>query len=369
MEKKLRIFIHNTKKMPQQSQNPYLAWEVDPNSFPYEKPIEEQIAFLVNFAVLAPSSHNTQPWLFRIKENICELYADEKRALKHSDPEDRQLFISLGAALANLIVAAQFYDLNTKIIYCPHEKDTMNEKEKRLAARIEFSKSAPAQQDTQKNLKELFPGISERHTNRNFYLDRPIDDGFFTDCRNYIDDQNLKIHFIQEKNKKEKIAQTVVDASRNAHDDPKFRKELFYWVRSNYTKAPDGMPGFGMGIPGPISIIAPYMIRYLKVGKSQSKKDGKAIIGSPLVVIISTKEDTPVNWLKAGELAEKIMLKAATQDIQTAINAAAIEIGDHWKKIQEVLKTDFRPQVLFRAGYAASKMPHSPRRSSSEVII
>jgi hypothetical protein len=46
----------------------------------------ELLRFFVNYAILAPSGHNTQPWLFRIGGRNLELLADRRRA--GSSPHD-----------------------------------------------------------------------------------------------------------------------------------------------------------------------------------------------------------------------------------------------------------------------------------------
>ena len=40
----------------------------------------EQAKSLIRRAALAPSSHNTQPWVFRISAAAIQLYADRTRA-------------------------------------------------------------------------------------------------------------------------------------------------------------------------------------------------------------------------------------------------------------------------------------------------
>jgi len=39
---------------------------------------------LVGRAVLAPSSHNTQPWRFRVSDAVIDLFADRARALSQA---------------------------------------------------------------------------------------------------------------------------------------------------------------------------------------------------------------------------------------------------------------------------------------------
>jgi nitroreductase len=66
----------------------------------------EGVMGLVGKAVLAPSSHNTQPWFFLLGKPHIDLLADRTRALPVNDPEDRELTISCGCALMNLLLAA-----------------------------------------------------------------------------------------------------------------------------------------------------------------------------------------------------------------------------------------------------------------------
>jgi nitroreductase len=59
--------------------------------FPRNGTEEEKMLFLLNFAILAPSSHNSQPWLFKINKSkgdsksTINLYADPERTLHGID--------------------------------------------------------------------------------------------------------------------------------------------------------------------------------------------------------------------------------------------------------------------------------------------
>jgi hypothetical protein len=63
---------------------------------------------LVTAATAAPSLHNAQPWRFRFRsaDGVLELWADLDRAMPHTDPDNRALYLGCGAALCNLRVAA-----------------------------------------------------------------------------------------------------------------------------------------------------------------------------------------------------------------------------------------------------------------------
>jgi hypothetical protein len=58
-------------------------------------------------AILAANPHDTQPWLFRVKENTITLFADRARNLGSFDPFRREMHLGLGAAIENLALAAR----------------------------------------------------------------------------------------------------------------------------------------------------------------------------------------------------------------------------------------------------------------------
>ncbi|HBW34687.1 twin-arginine translocation signal domain-containing protein [Desulfosporosinus sp. BICA1-9] len=75
----------------------YTAWETSFNG----------LEGLVNAAILAANAHNAQPWLFKLGNSTIDLKADTGRNLGPVDPYLREMYISLGCALENLIVAAK----------------------------------------------------------------------------------------------------------------------------------------------------------------------------------------------------------------------------------------------------------------------
>jgi hypothetical protein len=58
---------------------------------------------LVRLASLAASSHNTQPWRFRIGERSISIQPDRTRQCPAVDPEGAHLYRSLGCAAENLV--------------------------------------------------------------------------------------------------------------------------------------------------------------------------------------------------------------------------------------------------------------------------
>ncbi len=93
--------------------------EVSADDFPKDGTQRERLAFLLRYAILAPSVRNTQPWKFAITGDRIGLFADRTRWLKAADPDRRDLHLSLGCALENLLLAAVHFGYVPKIDYCP----------------------------------------------------------------------------------------------------------------------------------------------------------------------------------------------------------------------------------------------------------
>jgi nitroreductase len=94
-------------------------WEVSSQDFPSMLPIQEQLRFLLQYAVLAPSSKNTQPWRFSIGKKTVGVYADLTRWQPVADRGRRELYISLGCALENLLVAGEQFGFSHEVSYFP----------------------------------------------------------------------------------------------------------------------------------------------------------------------------------------------------------------------------------------------------------
>src|SRR5438067_1487493 len=84
------------------------------SGFPEAGSAADKLKFLLQFAVLAPSAHNTQPWLFKLRDEDVELWLDLSRAMPHCDPGNRELVISCGAALFQLRVALRRFGYRGK---------------------------------------------------------------------------------------------------------------------------------------------------------------------------------------------------------------------------------------------------------------
>lgn len=119
---------------------------------------------IVRLATLAPSVHNSQPWLFVLRGGGLNLYVDRSRQLPVLDPEARQLVISCGAALLHARLAARSIGRQPGVRLLPESADGD------LLTRIDLSAGSPPT-TRERRLVEAMPS---RHTNRQVFDQRSV---------------------------------------------------------------------------------------------------------------------------------------------------------------------------------------------------
>jgi nitroreductase len=336
----------------------YAAWRILEADFPRGGRIEEQLRFLLRYAVLAPSAHNTQPWRFRLGGNRITLFPDFSRALAVSDPTHRELYLSLGCALANLRIAAEHFEFNVAVEEFPGG-------EGRPVARLSFVSGGT----TSPGNDALFAAILTRHTNRAPCEPRPVPVDLLQRLRGQVSDPDVRLDLVTQPERIRTLADLTAHATLETPGRADFRSELSQWVRNNYTKRPDGIPGFAVGVPDPPSLLAPVMVRLPAIAKTEAKKARALIAGSPLLAVISASEDGPRGWVKAGSTLERIWLTAVANGLRAAPYAGPFEAEKLHADVERLLGiSGLRAQTLLRIGYGPEDPHPTPRRSVEEIL-
>ena len=344
------------------------AWNVSENKFPREGINVDKLTFLLKYAILAPSSHNTQPWLFRIVNNkTIEVYADRTRALPVVDPEDRELTISCGASLCYLQIALRHlgYRYSVELLPKPEDQD--------LLARVsidDMSNSNSTSKSTSEEDSSIFQAIIKRRTNRLKFEDRSVAPTLLTRLQSVVVENggdNTWLHVAKEGDQKNLLAHLIAEGDRIQMSDKRFRRELASWIHPNRSRNRDGMPGYSFGFNDIMSLMGPFVLRTFDAGKGQAAKDRQLAAGSPVLAILGTNSDEPLDWLKAGLALGSILLLARSENIWSSFLNQPIEVPELRGRARDVIKKQGFPQLLIRMGYGQEVQP-TPRRPVDEVI-
>lgn len=314
---------------------------------------------IIHYATLAPSGHNTQPWVFSIENDCIEIRPDYKRTLPVVDPDNHALFISLGCALENLTITSNHLGFTTNIKF-----DLSKDRSEVIYTELSKSDQAPEQ--------PLFDSISKRQTTRKEYDGKPISDSDILSLKKISnqDDVIVKI-FTKEKNI-ESLLPFVEEANILQFNNEAFVDELVSWIRfsnSDAQKKRDGLRSAVMGAPSVPQWFGRLIMKFYS-GKKEAKKCRNAIRSSSGLVLFISVDNTKKNWINVGRSFERFTLKATQLGIKHAhLNMPCEEIEVR-KKLQNHLglRREQQPLLMLRMGYS-DPMPESFRRSVEEVIV
>jgi len=333
------------------------AWEVRAEDFPAAGRPADQLEYLLRYAVLAPSARNSQPWLFKVRADVLELYADRSRGLPVSDPDDRLLTISCGAALFNLRTALRRFGYAGAIARLPRPE------REDLLAEVALGRSIiPTEDDLR-----LFNAIPERHTNRQAFEDVPFDPEVFDELREAADAEGAWLTRLDGQDKNAACA-LVAEGDEEQLRDKRFRRELASWIVPNRSDRRDGVPGYAIGYSDLRSYVGPLLFRTFDTGKAKGARDQALSAGSPLLAVLGTHDDRPRDWLVAGQALERVLLTATSCGYDASFMNQPVEVERLRPRLAALAGQTGFPQMVIRMGIGP-KCEATPRRDVHEILV
>ena len=333
-------------------------WDVQANDFPRTGTHAEQLKFLLNYAVLAPSSYNTQPWRFKVFGDEVELYADRTRRLSVVDPQDRALIISCGAALFHLRTALRHYGY-TPIV---HVFPDFNNPDF-----LAFVRMGPRHEPTTKD-RRLFEAIKKRRTNRLPFAPRLVPEADLQAFAAAVQREGAQLRIFRTEDKRHALVDLIAQADRIQGRDKRFRRELAAWVHPNRSNSHDGMPGYALGVGATLSYTGPFVIRTFDWGEGQAAQDRQLADGSPVLLAVSTASDNAIAWLEAGQALARFLLLVHDAGLSVSFLNQPIEVPALRPRVAALIEEAVHPQLILRLGYGQT-VPPTPRRPVHEVLM
>lgn len=315
---------------------------------------EMEILYL---ASLAPSSHNTQPWTVRIPEpKRWVIGSDKKQWLPVVDPDNRELLLSIGAFLENLVIAAGTYG---------YETDVQITAKSPLDAEI-------AEIRLKKGKTPDFPieKIIKRRTIRSGYLDTAVkgeDLKYIT--QHDMESCNLlnmpsphSFYFPQDSHQAKYLQEGTIEANRTQAFRDQAQEELAHWIRFSNKEAKqhrNGLTPESMEIQG----FAGWFVRNFYNHESVLKKSFR----NQTVDVVAKQVKTCGGWMVVtstdsqiqtvidyGRVFESVLLRARDKMIAVHPMSQMLE-EEPWKNdVAKDLGVTGEVQWILRIGYVKS---------------
>ena len=316
---------------------------------------------LLTAAAQAPSGHNTQPWRFVVEGKRVTILPDLSRRLPAVDPDDHALFISLGCALENLVVAVREEGYSAEV-----DDTGLDGQDPALTVYLRPGEAADGHGNG------LFKAIPERQTTRRSYNGRAIPSADLRRLEGASHQEGVGFHLFTDPGRIEPLIELVEEGNRRQFADPAFVEELITWIRFNRREVDatgDGLTHAAMGLPSVPRWLGRFVMTKLVTPRSQARSAARAIRSSAAMILFTTDRADPRGWLDLGRSFERVALTATTLDIKQAHMNMPCEVPALREELRAHLGLEgAEPLLLLRIGYA-KPMARSPRRPLQESLV
>lgn len=313
---------------------------------------------LVRMATLAPSSHNTQCWKFRVEEHAIFILPDLSRRCPAVDPDDHHLFVSLGCATENLLQAAAAHGLQGTVQFGTAGATGATS----VQVILEAGKPSAS---------ELFNAITERQCTRSGFDGKPLSNAELTLLEKAGSGPGVRLMVLTEKSKMESVLEYVVAGNTAQMADPAFMKELKTWIRFNAAEAVasgDGLYSLSSGSPDTPRWLGTRLFDLLYSSAKENQKYAAHIRSSSGIAVFVSEVEDKAHWVEVGRCYQRFVLQAAALGIRNAMLNQPVEVAALRPQFAASLGLqNKRPDLVVRFG-RGPKMPQSLRRTVDSVL-
>jgi nitroreductase len=321
----------------------------------------DDIAAVIASASRAPSVHNTQPWRWRLDGTVLDLLADRTRQLQVADPDGHSLLISCGAAaeLTGLSLAAQGWSTTTALLPDPTDPD--------LLARFQLtSHGTPDLAADQRSA-----AASRRRSDRRVFGPEPIAPEVIERLRVAAQTPGTYAHFALRSDESLDLAVAISRADRSERDDPAYAAEMAEWVRRD-PATPDGVPASvipELDDDHPRHTDIP--LRDFEVGIAGSQLISAGVDERPLIAVIFTETDSPLQRLEAGRSMMRLMIAAELDGIASCPLSQSLDLLSFRSQLRTLMAWPGYPQMMLRLGMKPTSAPPplTARRPVQDVLV
>ena len=308
---------------------------------------------LVRYATLAANGHNTQPWLFEVSSNTIRIKPDYSRTTPVVDPDHHHLFVSLGCATENLVLAAEAAGFTASVAV---EGDV-------VVVKLDAGRQTPS---------ELFSAIPLRQSTRSDYAGRAVSNIEINQLSRSSSLDGVATAVLATPDQLSRLRDLVVAATESQIADPSYVAELKSWMRFNASAAltkRDGLFSATSGNPSLPDWIASRMFSMFLTPKAEGDKYARHVMSSAGAIVFSSTAGGPAGWVNVGRSCQRFALQATALGIQHAFINQPVEVASFRDDLSSLSGWDrsTRPDIVIRFGYGPL-LPRSLRRPVMDVI-
>jgi hypothetical protein len=274
------------------------------------------------------------------------------------DPDDHHLYVTLGCAVENMVIAAKAYGWDN-MVHC-------SDPSRGISVRF-----LPGDSQT----TSLFEAIPMRHTNRSEYDGKLLPPAEIAMLEAAGTGLGVHAILLTDQASKNIVTEYVIKGNTSQLANKEWVSELQKWVRFNeddVLENCDGLYGKSTGNPTIPRFLGRLLFPYLLNANTSNKQYAKQIESSAGVAVFLTERDTPLQWVNVGRCFERFALQATALGICTAHLNQPVEEAHLCPEFMKALHLDkkyARADLIVRFGRGQQEMPPSLHRPIGDVLV
>lgn len=317
----------------------------------------EELRTVAEFAAMAPSVHNTQPWRFVGESHTLAVHVDPDRVLSYLDPDGRQAYLSCGAAIEFARLGVRSLGRACTVRLLPDSADPT------LVAKLVVGWNEPPSPSEER----LIAAVARRYTDRGPYTDEPVPRDVVQRLREAAADRKCWLRAIDQPDLRLSVIRLLAAAETAECADPDYRDELAHWRRP--TPAEDGVAVQRLDPWDAQHRVSDIPLRDFE-GWDRHPRPGPGLpptVERDCVVLLGTDRDDASSWLRAGRALASVLLVLTDLDLVSQPLGPVLDLPTTRAQLRRELGVVGHPQMLLRIGHG-QHVPASLRRSIDKVF-
>jgi hypothetical protein len=331
---------------------------------------------LVAAAILAANPHNSQPWVFQVSPERIDLFADRSRNIGAVDPLRREMYVGLGAALENLMLAAPANGYRADLRLLPTPGQPIH------AATVQLT-IGPTQRS------ELYAQVPHRHTDRSAYRAQAIPAAMLMQMSALaLDLPDTRVYWYASDTDRSRIGTLMVEAAQALTRDRQQSVDDNRWFRHDWDaiqRYKDGLTIDAQGLPELTAAIAKLLPatsrQYNDAFWVKRTRDPQTKTAAAYGIVAVRDPQSNAQRLTGGRLLERIHLWTTGHGLSLGHMNQITERIDRERQLglpprfgdasrQLIPNPGFQQLVAFRIGYAVGSGGRrlSPRIPATQVL-
>lgn len=337
---------------------------------------------LIRAGILASNAHNTQPWRFEVGEDAIAIYADHERHLGAFDPYRREMALSLGCAIENMVLTAEARGFAPRVELAHDRFELGGPVHPERPVAILHLAPGDAEES------ELFRAIAHRHTHRGAYdPDQFVSQALQDEMQALAGGRDgIRLFLFDGGPAMAQLGELIVSATEEIIADHEMAMDSAAWFRFDWRSIQqhrDGLTLDTVGLPPLINAAAKIVPAPSPEQADRQWLDATRdvhVATAPLLGMIAVGDlyDQPTT-LEAGRLWQRLHLWATARGLaaqplnmppERVDREAELGLEPRMAAALAAVTGDagWRPTFVFRMGHAERPARLSPRRPVEAVL-